>query len=145
MIQQNLRAACTFCETWLLHLMLSCANLALNTLVATACYLAKSGMTNWYPGLPTTISCATERTLAAMYDMSKEDNVVRPWPCVLLWQLLLSYHRVCATDKLLNGELASYGNLELPMVSFRFFYPYADIFIAKELSSLVMEVNRTAW
>ena len=76
---------------------------------------------------------ATERTLAAMYDMSPEDKQV--WDDHGLSFFFDNYyHRVCVTNKFMNGELAKLWTTSsyewYPLV-----YPYADIFIAKELSS----------
>lgn len=76
---------------------------------------------------------ATERTLAAMYDMSTEDKKVW-YDHGLAFFFDNYYHRVCVTDKFMNGELAKLWTTSsyqwYPLV-----YPYADIFIAKELSS----------
>lgn len=76
---------------------------------------------------------ATERTLAAMYNMSTEDKKVW-YDHGIAFFFDNYYHRVCVTDKFMNGELAKLWTSSsyewYPLV-----YPYADIFIAKELSS----------
>ena len=65
--------------------------------------------------------------------MSTEDKKVR-YDHGLAFFFDNYYHRVCVTDKFMNGELAKLWTTSsyqwYPLV-----YPYADIFIAKELSS----------
>jgi hypothetical protein len=68
-----------------------------------------------------------------MYDMSVEDKKV--WDDHGLSFFFDNYyHRVCVTNKFMNGKLAKLWTTRsyewYPLV-----YPYADIFIAKELSS----------
>lgn len=99
--------------------------LALNTLVAMECYLA-------YPGRPT-MHVATERTLTAMYDMSIEDKKVW-YDHGIAFFFDKYYHQLCVTEKIMNGDLAKLWTTSSYNVILSV-YPYADIFIAKELSS----------
>jgi hypothetical protein len=75
---------------------------------------------------------ATDRTLAAMYDMSPTDKKV--WDDHGIHFFFDNhFHRVCVTTTFMKGELAkswktkSYNWNWYPLV-----YPYADIFVARE-------------
>jgi hypothetical protein len=75
---------------------------------------------------------ATDRTLAAMYDMSpKEKKVWDDHGLAFFFDNF--YHRVCVTNTFMNGDLAKLWTTSsyewYPLV-----YPYADIFVAKETS-----------
>ena len=74
---------------------------------------------------------ATERTLAAMYDMTPNEKKV--WKeHGLAFFFDNYYHRVCVTNTFMDGQLAKLWTTNsyewYPLV-----YPYADIFIAKEI------------